>query len=84
LLRAKDLAIAGTAGHNLVLERVYNSRHTSESTRELGRGWSVGPGQHVALYHGPGNAGRDLVFEDETQARWLLTWGWPPMAATRG
>ena len=74
LLRAKDLAIAGTAGHNLSLQRVYNNRHTSESTREMGRGWSLGPGQHVALYHAPGNAGRDLVFEDETQARWTLTW----------
>lgn len=81
LHRSKDLAIRGTAGHDQVLERVYNSQQTS--VRSAGRGWSVGPGQQYALYHARGNGGQDLVFEDESQARWRLTykagqWTAPP------
>jgi hypothetical protein len=41
LLRAKDLAIAGTAGtggHSLSLERVYNNRARRRIDREMGRG----------------------------------------------
>jgi RHS repeat-associated protein len=70
LLRNKDLAIRGTAGQDLVQERVYNSQRAT--TRQLGRGWALGPAQQASLYHAVGHDGRDLVFEDQTEARWAL------------
>ncbi len=44
LLRSKDLAIRGTAGHDLVLERVYNNNASIQQDREMGPQLVAGPG----------------------------------------
>ena len=77
MLKSKDLAIRGTAGHDLAMDRVYNSQRITR--RELGYGWALGPAGQVGLYRAPGNAGKDLVYEDSSGARYSLTWngsGW--------
>ena len=72
LLRQKELVIRGTNNHDLSLERVYNSQRTMN--RELGNGWTLGPGQQSGLYHDDGQAGRDLAYEDENGTRWYFTY----------
>jgi RHS repeat-associated protein len=47
VLRAQDLRIAGTAGHDLTLTRFNNSLGTAE--HDFGQGWTLGTGDDVEL-----------------------------------